>query len=66
MKHVDVSLQIIGLVISVHVAGMYALSPVVGWAADRWGRIPVILSGVVILAVSCVLSGLAEGSDTRD
>lgn len=61
MAHVDVTLQLIGLVISVHVAGMYALSPIVGWGVDRWGRIPVIVVGIVILLVSCVLAGLAEG-----
>lgn len=63
MAHVDVTLQLIGLVISVHVAGMYALSPIVGWAVDRFGRIPVIVAGIVILLVSCVLSGLAAGDD---
>ena len=63
MAHVDVTLQLIGLVISVHVAGMYAFSPVVGWAVDRWGRIPVIWTGVGILALSCVLAGLAPGDD---
>lgn len=62
MAHVDVTLQVIGLVISVHVAGMYALSPVVGWAVDRLGRLPVIALGVGILAAACVISGLAEGS----
>jgi len=61
MAHVDVTLQLIGLVISVHVAGMYALSPIVGWAVDRWGRIPVIVTGIVILLVACLLSGLAAG-----
>ncbi|MCX6433634.1 MAG: MFS transporter, partial [Actinobacteria bacterium] len=30
IAHVDVSLQLIGLVVSVHVLGMYALSPIVG------------------------------------
>lgn len=59
MAHVDVTLQLIGLVISVHVAGMYALSPVVGWAVDRFGRIAVIVVGIVILAASCVIAGLA-------
>lgn len=63
MAHVDVTLQLIGLVISVHVAGMYALSPVVGWAVDRWGRIPVIWSGVGILALSCGLAGFTRGDD---
>ena len=61
MAHVDVTLTLIGLVISVHVAGMYALSPVVGWGVDRFGRVPVILMGVVILLAACVLSGLAAG-----
>lgn len=59
MAHVDVTLQLIGLVISVHVAGMYALSPVVGWAVDRYGRVPVIVAGIVILAMACVIAGLA-------
>jgi MFS family permease len=59
MRHVDVSLQFIGLVISVHVAGMYALSPLVGLAVDRLGRMAVLYFGVVILLASCVISGLA-------
>lgn len=61
MAHVDVTLQLIGLVISVHVAGMYALSPVVGWCVDRFGRIAVVVAGVVILTASCVIAGLAPG-----
>lgn len=63
MAHVDVTLQLIGLVISVHVAGMYALSPLVGWAVDRIGRIPVIWAGIAILAVSCVLAAISAGDD---
>jgi MFS family permease len=65
MAHVDVSLQVIGFVISVHVAGMYAFSPIVGWGVDRIGRIPVIVIGICILAAACVISGLAPGDDTR-
>jgi MFS family permease len=59
MAHVDVSLQLIGLVISVHVLGMFALSPVVGWAVDRLGRIPVIAVGCVILLAACGVSAVA-------
>ena len=59
MAHVDVSLRLIGLVISVHVLGMYALSPLVGRVVDRLGRIPTILIGVVILLASAVTAGLA-------
>jgi MFS family permease len=63
MAHVDVTLQLIGLVISVHVAGMYALSPVVGWAADRYGHRTVAGWGVGILAVSCVVAGFAPADN---
>jgi MFS family permease len=60
MSHVDVSLQIIGLVISVHIAGMYALSPVMGWIADRFGRIATIQFGVVTILISAVFAGLSR------
>ncbi len=63
MAHVEVTLQLIGLVISVHIAGMYAFSPIVGWLVDRAGRIPVVSAGVGILAVSCVVAGLAPGDN---
>src|SRR5205814_2352630 len=38
MGHGGATLRVIGLVISVHVLGMYAFSPVVGVLADRYGR----------------------------
>ena len=63
MAHVDVSLKIIGLVISVHVIGMYAFSPVVGSISDRIGRIKTIQSGLMILLASAVVSGTAAADD---
>ena len=63
MAHVDVRLQLIGLVISVHVAGMYAFSPLVGMAVDRFGRMQVIWAGIVILLAACVISGLSAADD---
>ncbi|CAB4712494.1 unannotated protein [freshwater metagenome] len=57
MKHVDVSLRIIGFVISVHVLGMYAFSPLVGSLSDRLGRVRVIQIGLVILLASTVVAG---------
>jgi MFS family permease len=62
MRHVDVSLQLIGLVISVHVLGMYAFSPVVGWFVDRAGRLPVVLTGAVVLLLACLVCGFAPAS----
>ena len=59
MAHVDVTLSVIGLVISVHVLGMYAFSPLVGALSDRLGRIRVIQIGVVILLAAAATAGLA-------
>ena len=61
MQHVDVTLQVVGLVISVHILGMYAFSPVVGWLADRRGSIWVISVGVVVLALATLVAGTAPG-----
>ncbi|GAA2381179.1 MFS transporter [Dactylosporangium salmoneum] len=58
-------LRIVGLVISIHITGMYALSPVVGWLADRAGRRAVILGGVGVLLLACLLSGTAGGHTWR-
>lgn len=63
MEHGGAHLEVIGFVISVHVLGMFAFSPLVGWAADRVGRSPVLMSGGVVLLVSLALCGLSpEGS----
>ncbi len=60
MAHVDVTLTVIGLVISIHIVGMYAFSPIVGSLSDRLGRRFVIQIGVAILLASCLISGLAD------
>jgi MFS family permease len=63
MKHDDMGLSIIGFVISVHVAGMYAFSPLVGAAAQRWGRKPVILAGLATLLAAAAVAGTAMPMD---
>jgi len=57
------TLRIVGVVISVHIAGMYAFAPVIGWLADRVGRRPVIFAGIAVLLAACLLAGGA-GADT--
>ncbi|WP_338145229.1 MFS transporter [Cryobacterium fucosi] len=49
------TLTVVGLTISLHVAGMYALSPVFGALADRIGRMPVILTGQALLLAALTL-----------
>jgi MFS family permease len=52
MHHGGAELRVIGFVISVHVLGMYAFSPLVGFAVDRYGARSMALvgSGVLIAA----------------
>ncbi|GAA4562162.1 MFS transporter [Micromonospora coerulea] len=52
-------LRVVGIVLSLHIAGMYALSPVVGWLTDRLGRRAVILAGVGLLLAACAVAGTA-------
>ena len=53
------TLRIVGVVLSFHIAGMFAFSPIVGWLTDRFGRRPVILAGIALLLVACALAGNA-------
>jgi MFS family permease len=63
MHHGGAHLHVIGYVISVHVLGMFAFSPIVGWGADRLGRAPVLGMGGGILLVALLLCGVSpEGS----
>ncbi len=64
MSHYDITLTIIGLVISVHILGMYAFSPIVGILSDRVGRKRVIQIGVLILLLSALISGTAANHDS--
>jgi MFS family permease len=57
------SLAVVGFTISLHIAGMFALSPVFGLLADRLGRIQVIVLGQMILALSLFLTGLGSESE---
>jgi MFS family permease len=59
------TLRIVGIVLSLHVAGMYAFSPVMGWLADRVGRRQVILGGIALLLAACAAAGTAGHDSTR-
>ncbi|MGY1750594.1 MFS transporter [Modestobacter sp. SYSU DS0511] len=59
-EHADgTTLRVIGLVISVHVAGMYLFSPVVGWLADRFGRSATVALGGALLLLAALVAGTA-------
>ena len=62
LTHHGASLEIVGLMISLHIAGMYALAPVFGLIADRMGRTPTILLGQATLAASLVIAAFGASS----
>ncbi len=49
-------LSSVGLVIGIHVFGMYGLSPISGRLTDRFGAIPVVLVGFATLMASAILA----------
>ncbi len=50
----------IAVVISFHIAGMYALGPVIGSALDRYGRRPGLLAGCTLAAGGAVLGSFTH------
>lgn len=63
IAHQGGSITTIGITISLHVAGMYALAPLVGLSADRFGHRITISAGIMIFLASLVI-GAARADDT--
>jgi MFS family permease len=63
LAHGGAGLRVVGVVISVHVAAMYGVSPLFGWLADRIGRLPVLGVGASLLTTAGVLAGLSGPHD---
>ncbi|MEC4020165.1 MFS transporter [Streptomyces sp. H27-D2] len=59
LAHHGAALSVVGFTISLHIAGMYALSPLVGWLTDRAGRAQVILLGQAVYLCAALLAGTA-------
>lgn len=64
LTHHGSSIGAVGFTISLHIAGMFALSPVFGWMSDRIGRVPTILVGQGLLGVGLVAVALGQHSPT--
>ncbi|HET9872685.1 MAG TPA: MFS transporter [Propionibacteriaceae bacterium] len=61
LVHGGATLSVVGFTLSMHIAGMFALSPVFGVLADRLDRFPTIVMGQILLLGSAVVTAL--GSD---
>jgi MFS family permease len=56
--HAGATLSIVGFTISLHIAGMFGLSPLFGILADRFGRFPIIVAGQAMLLAAAVITAL--------
>ncbi|QES10519.1 MFS transporter [Streptomyces venezuelae] len=65
LTHHGADIQLIGLVISGHIAGMYAFSPLMGWLSDRLGRLAVIGLAVGLIGLAALVAGTAGPSHGR-
>ncbi len=66
MAHGDAGLELIGLVISIHIVGMFAFSPLTGMAVDRFGGRAVAVVGSMVLSTATLLASASPqgGSPT--
>lgn len=60
MSHGHADLTLIGFVISIHILGMFAFSPLVGMAVDRVGAVPVARVGAAILISAAIVGAFAS------
>jgi MFS family permease len=57
------NLAAVGVVISAHVFGMYALAPISGRLTDRFGSLPIIFGGLAMILGSALLSAVAAPAE---
>jgi len=60
MHHQGHGLRLIGLVISLHIAGMFAPAPLTGRLTDRLGPLPVAAAGAALLVVAGALAATTQ------
>jgi MFS family permease len=64
MHHMGYDLVVVGFTISLHIAGMYAFSPIFGWLSDRYGKVRVVLLGQVIFVFALGIAGFGQHDRT--
>ncbi|THV43578.1 MFS transporter [Glycomyces buryatensis] len=57
MDDPESALTAVGVILGLHIGGMYALSPIIGRLADRYGPRPVLIAGTAILVAACTVAG---------
>ena len=64
MKGMGFDLVIVGFTISLHIAGMYAFSPIFGWLSDKIGRVQTVILGQTIYVAALLIAGFGQDDRT--
>jgi len=64
MQGMGFNLVVVGLTISLHIAGMYAFSPIFGWLSDKLGRVQTVILGQVIYVAALGIAGFGQDDRT--
>nr|WP_209706760.1 MFS transporter [Leucobacter exalbidus] len=62
LMHTGGTAEVVGLTLSLHIAGMYALSPVFGYLTNKLGRLPTIAVGIALLSAAVWLAYISGPS----
>lgn len=65
LKAHDASDLVVGFTLSLHIAGMYALSPVFGVLTGRIGAVPVVLVGAALFIGAAAVAWVAGDNDLK-
>lgn len=60
LQHMGYDIVVVGFTISLHIAGMYALSPVMGYLADKLGKIQTIFIGQALFVAALMFAGIGH------
>jgi MFS family permease len=64
MKGMGFDLVVVGFTISLHIAGMYAFSPIFGWLSDKLGRVQTVIFGQLIYVAALGIAGFGQDDRT--
>ncbi|MEU5154897.1 MFS transporter [Glycomyces sp. NPDC021274] len=57
------ALSVVGVILGLHIGGMYAFAPIIGRLVDKHGARPVLIAGTVLLVAACTVSGSSPADD---
>lgn len=63
MADPDEALTVVGVILGLHIGGMYAFAPIIGRLVDKYGSRPVLVAGTAILVAACTVAGSSPASD---